>query len=252
MTTVELGAAGSDSATLALEATDGLRAGHGLTTLNQVVLLHHDAAPSAKLVDMLAEHGLDSVVIRSGEDLPDPLSIRRGILLGARRFSDALEHGTLDAELEWLHGVDAAGGALLGVGHGARALAVAFGGGVEPAERPIRGWAMIDTLVPHRVPTGPWLSWQHDVITLPPGAVHLAHNRLRPQAFRVGRHLGVQFHPEATPETMVDWVTREDGPIDVPMLLSLIKRDPNAAAACARRLLSTFLRGNLVGDPAKA
>jgi len=245
--TVRLESGWADSATLVLERSDEEDARPGLAAVNPVVLLHHDAAPGSQLLSMLADRGLDSVVVRSdcGEALPDPLSIRQAVVFGSKRFSKALECGTLNAELEWLRQIDAAGGSVLGIGHGARALAVAFGGGVEPTQRPIRGWVMVDTLVPHRVATGPWLTWQHDVITLPPGAVQLAHNRLGPQAFQVAVISG-SVPSRATPETVVDWVTREDGPIDVPMLLSVIKRDPSGAAACTRRLFATFLNGSSI------
>ena len=99
---------------------------------------------------------------------------------------------------------------------------------------------MVDTIVPHLIPGGPWLTWQHDVITLPPAATLLAHNRLGPQAFRVGRHLGVQFHPEATPEALAGWGA---APADVQSLLAAVRRDHAAAANCTWRLLSSFIAG---------
>lgn len=47
----------------------------------------------------------------------------------------------------------------------------------------------------------------HDAVTiLPPDAVELGHTSAYPnQAFRVGSALGVQFHPEASPELMGRW-----------------------------------------------
>jgi len=45
---------------------------------------------------------------------------------------------------------------------------------------------MVDTAIPHLIPSGPWLSWQQDVIAIPPRTQLLAHNRLGPQVFRVG------------------------------------------------------------------
>ena len=49
-----------------------------------------------------------------------------------------------------------------------------------------------------RVPRGPWLRWQEHAITPPPFAYELAWNDEGTQAFCLRRHLGVQFHPEAT------------------------------------------------------
>ena len=101
--------------------------------------------------------------------------------------------------------------------------------------------ALVDTAVPPLVPTGPWLSWQHDVISLPATADVLAHNLLGPQAFRVGRHLGVQFHPEATPETVAGWATTDADRREVEHLLSAVARDEAAAAASTWRLLAAFI-----------
>ncbi len=197
--------------------------------------------PAAALVDVLLAHGLDSAVVTAHDDtLPDPGSTPLAILVGAESLDQASADGRLDSEVEWIRRADQAGTTVLGIGHGARVLALALGGGAAPAERPLRGWTMVDTIVPHLIPGGPWLTWQHDVITLPPVATLLAHNRLGPQAFRAGRHLGVQFHPEATPEALAGWGA---APADVQSLLAAVRRDHAAAANCTWRLLSSFIAG---------
>jgi GMP synthase (glutamine-hydrolysing) len=200
--------------------------------------------PAAALVDVLLAHGLDPAVVPAGSDsLPDPATLPLAILVGPERLSEAQPGGRLERELEWIRRADAVGATVIGIGHGARALALAFGGSVTPAQRPLRGWSMVETVAPHVIAAGPWLAWQHDVITLPPDAVRLAHNRLGPQAFRSGRHLGVQFHPEATPEDVAGWAGADDAPAEVQSLLDVVTRDPAAAADCTRRLLSFVLRG---------
>ncbi|MGZ4168353.1 MAG: type 1 glutamine amidotransferase [Solirubrobacteraceae bacterium] len=207
--------------------------------LSTVALISHGESPGGDLLEAVAAEGLEPAVVDGV--LPDPRSLQAAVLLGSARVHDAADAGYLDAELEWLRRADDAGTPVLGIGHGARALALAFGGIVEPAEHPIRGWVMVDTSVPHLIPTGPWLTWQHDVIVLPGHAQLLAHNRLGPQAFRLGRHLGVQFHPEASARTVARWVARDDGHLDSRLLLAAIDRDANAAAACAQRLFATFM-----------
>jgi GMP synthase-like glutamine amidotransferase len=200
--------------------------------------------PAPAFVDVLLAHDLDiAVTAVDAGSLPDPAASPLAILVGSESLDAAWASGRLKAELDWIRRADAAGTAVLGVGHGARALALAFGGDVTGAERPLRGWAMVDTTVPHLVPTGPWLSWQHDVIALPAAAELLAHNLLGPQAFRLGRHLGVRFHPEATPETMAGWATSDADRDDVDRLLSAVTRDEAAAAASTWRLLSSFIDG---------
>jgi GMP synthase-like glutamine amidotransferase len=202
--------------------------------------------PAPAFIDALLAHDLDvAVAVAHDGSLPDPGSSPVAILVASEPLDAARADGRLEAELEWIRRADAAGTAVLGVGHGARALTLAFGGQVTPAEQPLRGWTLVDTAVPHLVPTGPWLSWQHDVIDLPPGATLLAHNRLGPQAFRLGRHLGVQFHPEATPETVADWATSDADRGNVRLLLSAVTRDHAAAADSTWRLLSSFIANNI-------
>jgi GMP synthase-like glutamine amidotransferase len=208
-----------------------------------LLLQHRNDTPSGQLLGMLAEGGLRPQIVCAdrGQPLPDPATVRMAVLLGADRFAHAIERDYLDAELDWLRRADRAGTAVLGLGHGARALAAAFGGDVQPAPRPIVGWSMVSTSVPHLIAAGPWLAWQHDVIGLPPRAQLLAQNRLGPQAFRIGRHLGVHFHPEATPQTLATWMATSDEPIRAHWLLDATVRDPAAAASCTRRLFAWFI-----------
>ena len=209
-----------------------------------LVVQERRGRPAPAFVDVLLAHDLDvAVTVAQGDSLPDPGASPLAILVGSEPLSVARASGRLQAELDWIRRADAAGTALLGVGHGARALALAFGGDATRAERPLRGWAMVDTTVPHLVPTGPWLSWQHDVIELPAAAEVLAHNLLGPQAFRLGRHLAVQFHPEATSETVASWATSDADRDDVGRLLSAVTRDETAAAVSTWRLLSSFIEG---------
>ena len=216
-----------------------------LTDRNQIMLLlHPDEVPSGQLLDVLADRGLEAVVVRGGESdeqLPDPKTVSVAVLLGSGRFGDIAGQEWFGRELDWLRQADRAGATVLGIGHGARALAIAFGGGVEPAHRPNRGWTMVATSVPHRIAGGPWLSWQHDVISLPPRAELLAYNRFGPQAFRVGRHLAIQFHPEATPRTVTRWVASSDDALDPGDVLAATSRDAVAADVCAHRLFSAFI-----------
>jgi GMP synthase-like glutamine amidotransferase len=213
-----------------------------VTRRSALVVQPRRERPAAPLVDVLLAHGLDPVVTAADDDcLPDPGSSPLAILVGTEPLGQARPHGRLERELEWIRRADEAGTAVLGIGHGARVLALAFGGAVEPAEHALRGWTLLDTIVPHIIAGGPWLSWQHDIIGLPPAATLLAHNRLGPQAFGIGRHLAVQFHPEATPEVVVDWTDAPDELSELDAHLSLVARDPAAAAACAHRLLSSFI-----------
>ena len=49
------------------------------------------------------------------------------------------------------------------------------------------------------------LAWHKDELLTPPRAEILAANESGVQAYRAGRHLGIQFHPEVTPEIVAAW-----------------------------------------------
>ena len=76
----------------------------------------------------------------------------------------------------------------------------------------------------------------------------LAHNAFGVQAFRLGRHLGVQFHPEVDGEQFKLWLDSgagkeisETGQDPDRMLAQTIAEEP-AARARASQLVATALR----------
>ncbi|MEU5260598.1 type 1 glutamine amidotransferase [Amycolatopsis sp. NPDC021455] len=112
----------------------------------------------------------------------------------------------LAPELDWLARAVDDGGAVLGICFGAQALARALGGTVTRSPSPEIGWVDIESDDPDLVPPGPWLQWHFDRFTVPPGAAEIARNAAASQAYRIGRSLGVQFHPEVTPAGLRRWV----------------------------------------------
>jgi GMP synthase-like glutamine amidotransferase len=89
---------------------------------------------------------------------------------------------------------------VLGLCWGGQALSVALGGQVTPAAMPEIGWLTVPS--PDKaISEGPWLHYHYEAFNVPPGATELARSPAGPAAFRAGRNLGLQFHPEAT-ETM--------------------------------------------------
>ena len=93
----------------------------------------------------------------------------------------------------------------LGICFGNQSMAHALGGTVERAREPEIGWYDIVTDVPEAIAPGPWLQWHGDVVTVPPHAEELARSPIGPQAWRLGRSLAVQFHPEATESMLARW-----------------------------------------------
>src|SRR6516225_7879076 len=154
----------------------------------------------------------------------------------------------IDEELTWLRRAGAAGVPVLGICFGGQLLAAAFGGTVEHAGRQEIGWVTVDSADPELIPPGPWLEFHHDRCEPPAGATVLAHNDLGVQAFRLGRHLGVQFHPEVDGDQFRLWLDAggraeiaANGQDPGAMLARTIAEEPGAAAR-ADRLVATALR----------
>jgi len=95
---------------------------------------------------------------------------------------------------------------VLGICFGGQMLAAAVGGSVSRAPAPEIGWSMVDTSIPGLIDAGPWFQWHFDRFTVPAGVPVLARSALADQAFRVGRTLGLQFHPELTSSVLECWL----------------------------------------------
>jgi GMP synthase-like glutamine amidotransferase len=132
---------------------------------------------------------------------------------------------------------------VLGVCFGGQLLARVLGGQAFRAPESEIGWIPVRSRDPGLVPEGPWFQWHFDSFTTPPGATLIAETDAGAQAFVSGRHLGVQFHPEVTPEIMEGWVSTyrheldEEG-VDPDALLE----ETNSRAESTRRASLRLLR----------
>jgi GMP synthase-like glutamine amidotransferase len=134
---------------------------------------------------------------------------------------------------------------VLGLCFGGQTLALALGGGVEPARQPEIGWLGIES-DDDSIPEGPWAQYHYEVLRPPPGVPELARTPAGPAAFRVGPHLGVQFHPEVTAERMSKWIRMPDSlpPGVTPELIDEQgARHAAAAGEQARRLFDSWWDG---------
>ena len=141
---------------------------------------------------------------------------------------------------------------MLGLCFGGQILAHALGGTVEAAQRPELGWHRIESDVPDLVPEGPYVQWHSDRFSLPPGAVELARNTVGPQAYTLGSAVGLQFHPEATPEVVRRWcasgleeLTRAG--VDPVAFVAEADRRADEARRRADVIVDSFLSGALTG-----
>jgi GMP synthase (glutamine-hydrolysing) len=100
---------------------------------------------------------------------------------------------------------------VFGVCFGGQLLAQVLGGRVIASPRPEAGWWSIASEEPALVAPGPWLLWHDEAVVLPSDVVVLARNDVAIQAYVKGCHLGVQFHPEVTPQIVDSWINDAKG-----------------------------------------
>ncbi len=177
----------------------------------RVVVIRHHKEDSAGLIGAAFEsRGAELSVHLFPKDgaLPALDGVDHVIVLGAiwSVYDDGADRAWIADELAWLRQADEAGVPVLGICFGAQALAAAFGGRVESAPRKEIGWRLIDSFDPGLIPPGPWLEFHGDRCLPPRRARVLARNDVGVQAFVVGRHLAVQFHPEADAEQVRLWL----------------------------------------------
>ncbi|MEU6222935.1 type 1 glutamine amidotransferase [Streptomyces sp. NPDC047042] len=189
--------------------------------MRALVIRHDHLSLSGPVGDRIAQLGyeIDELTVVPAErydrpgvefDFPDPVGAGYDliVLLGApwSVYDRASVGPWIDGELELLRTAHAAELPVLGICFGAQALATALGGSVEAAPRHEIGWSAVESDVPELIGAGPWFQWHFDRFVVPPSAVELARSAVGPQAFRAGRALGVQFHPELDEKTLLQWL----------------------------------------------
>jgi GMP synthase-like glutamine amidotransferase len=213
-----------------------------------VVVRHHDMDSAGFIGDAFEARGaeLDVHLFPGGGPLPALSGVDHVVLLGAApSVNDDLPW--IAEELAWLRQADADRVPVLGICFGSQALCAALGGQVEQSPRKEIGWTTLETLHPDLVPAGPWLEFHSDRCLLPPQARLLAVNDLCAQAFAIGRHLGVQFHPEVDGMQLKRWLDAGGaGPVaqqglDPDEFVAQTIREEAAARVRAGRLVESAL-----------
>jgi GMP synthase-like glutamine amidotransferase len=217
-----------------------------------LVVRHHEEDSAGLIGEAFEARGaeLGVHIFPADGPLPGPDGIDHVVVLGA--LCSVYDEGPAGAwiadELAWLRRADEAGVPVLGICFGAQALAAAFGGRVTAAAGKEIGWTVIHSLDPGLVPPGPWLEFHGDRCHLPPRARLLASNGMGPQAFSLGPHLGVQFHPEVDGAQLKLWLEaggREEAAregLDPDRLLAETIAEEEAARLRAGQLVDSALR----------
>jgi len=173
-----------------------------------LILQHEAATPPGLVVEWLADQSAQAEVLRIDEAPPafDPTGYDLIVSLGSEfaAYDDSIPFVGHEAKL--LGDALEADVPILGLCFGGQLLARVLGGRVFRSDQPEIGWLPVRTLDPELIAEGPWFQWHFDTFTAPPGAKVVAESDVGPQAFVAGRSLGLQFHPEVTPEIMEEWV----------------------------------------------
>ncbi|HEX7096098.1 MAG TPA: type 1 glutamine amidotransferase [Acidimicrobiales bacterium] len=228
----------------------------------RALVVSHDPSEVAGRVGLCLErrgYGLDVFVVCPDADrpvshtpFPDPGAYDIVVVMGAPwSVYDTATIGTwIGRELDFVRSAHERGVPYLGICFGAQVLAAALGGDVHPAPRPEVGWGTVETTAPELIAPGPWFQWHRDRFTVPAGARELARNDVGSQAFRVGRSLGVQFHPEVDGELLRSWLPADapvdpifdEAGVDPARLLDETDRHAEASRPNVERLVDGFLR----------
>ena len=220
--------------------------------MHVIVIRHHAEDSPGFIADAFAARGasLATYLFPEQDALPDVTGADHVVVLGAvpSVYDNGTHRGWIAQELAWLRQVDAAGVPVLGICFGAQALCATFGGRVEAAPHREIGWTLIESADPELIPAGPWLQFHGDRCLPPPEAAVLAGNETGVQAFAIGRHLAVQFHPEVDGEQLARWLAaggrdqaRRAGQDPEEVLAETIAHEP-AARSRADQLVGTALR----------
>lgn len=197
---------------------------------------HQDDCPPGYVGDRLAERGAAVDVVRAQAGaFPDPGAYDLVVPLGSddSAYDESLSY--LRPEWDLLSGAVDAGVPVFGICFGAQLLSRVLGGRVYASPSgPEIGWLRVETGDPALLEAGPWMVWHLDVLDPPPGAVVLARTPVACQAYAHGPHVGVQFHPEATVDSVTAWArgyerSLREASVDAGVLLAETRAERDAA-----------------------
>ena len=218
--------------------------------LKALIVQHEEPTPPGLLGEWLDRQSAEVDILRIDleEKVPDPREFHFIAYLGSEfaAFDDSVPFVQRESELirqAAKHDV-----AMLGLCFGGQLMARALGGESFRSDHPEIGWLRVRTKDAELISEGPWFEWHFDSFTLPPGAKLLADTDVGPQAYVVGRSLGLQFHPEVTAEIVDGWVRDyrdaadgDDGGVDLDALVEDTHRRAPAVRLATMKLFDRFL-----------
>ena len=221
---------------------------NGAHSLRALVIQHEQSAPGGYVHPWLEERGADQDVFRidTEQRAISPRQYELIISLGSESAASDDTIPWLPRERDLLREAIDAEVPVLGICFGGQLLARVLGGQVVRGERPEIGWLPVSSRDRSLVGAGPWFQWHFDAFTLPPGARLVAQAGASVQAYKHGRSLGLQFHPEATPEMVTAWAAGsrdelDQGGVDPDRLLEQTHALADQSRAAAWGLFDAFV-----------
>jgi len=182
------------------------------------VLLHVSFEGPGHIAHWAKQHGcsIERVCLYDGDPLPEVDAVDGLIVMGGPMGAqDDTRHPWLPRERQLIQTVVEAERPVLGVCLGAQLIACALGGSIRASPEREIGWLPLQWThgarrhprirpLTRTLPDPVVFHWHGDTFSLPDGATRLAATEAcGNQAFAIGDHVvGVQFHPEATPESV--------------------------------------------------
>lgn len=215
-----------------------------------LVIRHHEEDHPGLIGEALVARGyeLELVMMGAASETPSVTGPDVIVVLGSKYavYDHEVEATWFGRELDFLSNADRLGIPILGICFGAQALCRLFGGVVSRASVGEVGWyeVRVNDAVP--LPTGPWFEYHFDSCSLPERAEVWATSPAAVQAFAIGPHVGVQFHPEIDEIQLAQWLSADpdearDLGIDATELLAQTARETPAARERAQQLVDLFL-----------
>ena len=217
------------------------------TTRSLLVLRHEPFEHLGHFAEILRDRQISFVY----SDLNDVLDLGQHDGIIAMGGPQSANDQELSAEIHFIQQALDTNTPMLGICLGAQLIAKALGAHVFRNGQKEIGWAPVyltdaaasDAVFGGLPSPSMFFHWHTETFMLPAGAQSLAYSdRCRQQAFRFHDTVyGIQFHPEITPEMIIDWSTQpancgDAASLDAPL-------DPKAAdtSPLARRIIEGWL-----------
>lgn len=218
-------------------------------------LLHGHNIPLGHLGDVLDAAAIPviEVPLYSGATIPDLDAVSAVVVLGGKMGAyDEAIYPYLRDEKEVVREAARRQMPVLGICLGGQLAADALGGRaflapepeVEVLEVTLTDAGREDPVARHL--DGPVLVWHQDTWDLPPNATELARSPKYPMAFRLGTVLGIQPHPEASPEIAKAWADSHpdwlaDRGFDAESLLGSVEEQRDACRLVAEAFFGAWV-----------